>query len=152
VEAQLRNVEAGSRLLGSTKHLRLRRGAAHLEVAYELTDAPERFRVELGLSPDYLTLLQEGRAAVRPLHAGRRRGFAAGAAAVWVELPGDQPLVWESPPIRAAGHVLVLRAAAYRAGFALRLGVGDPPPPEDIDLREAAPGRRLTPVRPAGTG
>ena len=151
VEAQLRHIEAGSALFGSTKTFRLRPGAVELEVVYELTDAPERFRIELGLSPDYLTLLREGRAAVRTLHAGRRRGFAAGAAAVWVELPDGEPVVWESPPPRAAGHVLVLRAAAYRTSFALRLGVGEPSPPEEIDLRVAAPGRRLS-AQPAGPG
>ncbi|MGH9037829.1 MAG: hypothetical protein ACRD0O_18885 [Acidimicrobiia bacterium] len=150
VEAELRNVEAGSPLFGSTKRLRLRPGAAHLDVAYELADAPERFRLELGLSPDYLTLLREGRAAVRPLHAGRRRGFAAGAAAVWVELPDDQPLVWEPAPARPAGHVLVLRVAAYRPSFALRLGVGVPSPPEEIDLRVAVPGRRRSLIPVAG--
>ena len=152
VEAELRHVDADSPLLGSTKRFRLRRGAAHLEVAYELADPPERFRVDLGLSPDYLTLLREGRKAVRGLRAGRRRGFAAGTAAVWVELPPGQPLVWESPPARPAGHVLVLRAAAYRASFTLRLGVGDPSPPDEIDLRSAAPERHLSPANPGGPG
>ncbi len=152
VEAELRHVEAGSPLFGSTKRVRLLRDGSHLEVAYELADAPERFQVELGLSPDYLTLLREGRDAVRALHGARRRGFAAGAAAVWVELPEDEPLVWEPPPTRPAGHVLVLRAAAYRPSFILRLGVGDPPEPDEIDLRVAAPGQRLTAPSPGGPG
>jgi hypothetical protein len=151
VEAELRNVEAGSPLFGSTKRIRLHRDAPHLEVGYELAAAPERFRVELGLSPDYLTLLREGRETVRVLHAGRRRGFAAGVAAVWVELPGDQPLVWESPPVRPAGHVLVLRVAAYRPSFVLRLGVGDPAQPDEIDLR-TTPERRLTAANPGAPG
>jgi hypothetical protein len=148
VEAELRHVETGSPLFGSTKRVRLLPDGAQLEVAYELTDAPERFQVELGLSPDYLALLRGGRETIRPLHDGGRRGFAAGAAAVWVELPAGQPLVWEPPLNRPAGHVLTLRAAAYQPSFVLRLGVGHPAQPDEIDLRAIAPGQRLTAGHP----
>ena len=151
VEAELRNVEAGSPLFGSLKRFRLGTGDAHLEMAYELIDAPERFTVELGLTPDYLTLLREGRAAVHEIHDHRRRGFAAGATAVWVELPDGQPLVWEPAPTRAAGHVLVLRVSAYRPVFVLRLGVGDPVVPEEIDLRATSSGEPLRVSQPGDT-
>jgi hypothetical protein len=140
VEAELRNVEAGSPLLGSTKRVRLGPDDDHLDVAYDLVEASERFRVELGLSPDYLVLLREGRATVTAVHDGRRRGFAAGAAEVWVELPQGQPLVWEAPPPRPAGHVLVLRVAAWRPSFGFRLGVGARSRPAEIDLRTVPAG------------
>ncbi|HET9772358.1 MAG TPA: hypothetical protein VFS16_15795 [Acidimicrobiia bacterium] len=143
-EVELRHTEASSQLFGSQKFFRLGRGARHLEVIYRLREAPERFRVEIGLSPDYLTLLQEGRDCVRPVGEGRRLGYAAGEAAVWVELPDDEPVVWEQVPSRSAGHVLLLRVAAYRPSFTLHLGVGDPAPPREIDLRAAV--RREVPT------
>ena len=144
VEAELRHVDAGSALAGSTKRFRLDRGAADLEVTYELVGAPERFRVELGLSPDYLTLLREGRRALRVVDEGRRRGCEAGAAGVWVDLPADEPLVWESPPSQPAGHVFVMRVAAYRPSFTLRLAVEAPSGYDELDLRPPVPRSRST--------
>jgi hypothetical protein len=137
VEAVLRNVDPGSRLNTSVKRFRLDPGSPWLDVEYRYADAPEHFAVEFGLSPDYLFLLREG-AVAEPVGGGRLRGFAAGQAQVWVELPAGEPLVWEPADPRRAGHVLRLRAAAWKPQFRLRLGVGVVPGGE-VDLRTAAP-------------
>lgn len=142
VEARLRQAGRGP-LAGSVKRFRLHHDGAALEVTYELTEAAERFGVEFGLSPDYLFLVREGRAA-EPLGGGRTRGFAAGSAQVWVDLPSGEPLVWEAPPFRPAGHVLRLRVAAWAPTFRLSLGVGALPGAE-IDVREVVKERIPTP-------
>lgn len=147
VEAVLANVDEGSVLCGSTKRFRLDRGAAGLEVAYQVSSMSERFAVDLGLSPDYLHLLRHGCGAAQPVGTGRIRGASGGSVTAWVELPPGEPLVWEPSAGPRTGHVLCLRAAAYRPSFRLRLGVGALPGAE-IDLRD--PGAR--PVSEATRG
>lgn len=139
VEAVLGHVRGGCPLQGSLKTFRLDAGARHLEVSYRLATRTERFGVEFALSPDYLTLLRDGRAVARPVVEGRSRGFRAGPATVWVQLPAGEPVVWEHPPASECGHGLLLRATAWRGRFDLRLGVGLVPADEAIDLRDAAP-------------
>lgn len=138
VEVQLRHVGSAETLSGSVKRFRLEERRPRLEVSYTLARPSERFGVEFGLSPDYLRLLREGRSAVRPVGGGRARGFAAGEVCVWVELPDGEPVVWEPPPASPAGHVQLLRAAAWHPSFLIRLGVGALPG-EGIDLRDTTP-------------
>lgn len=138
VEVVLRHAGTdGAPLESAVKRFRLEASGDWLDIDYRLPDASEHFAVEFGLSPDYLFLLREGAVANAVGH-GRVRGFAAGQAQVWVELPVGEPLVWEPVATQPAGHVLRLRAAAWRPAFRLRLGVGTAPG-DEIDLRVAVP-------------
>jgi hypothetical protein len=95
-----------------------------LEVTYELPAAPERFRVECCLSPDYLALLMRGRRHADQIGGGRRRGWRNGPAAVWLRLPPGQPLVWDVPIQRSCGHGFMLAVAAFAPRFRLQIGTG----------------------------
>jgi starch synthase len=137
VEVVLRHAGPDSApLLSSVKRFRLDARSDWLDADYRFTDAAEHFAVEFGLSPDYLCLLREG-AIATPVGHGRVRGFAAGQAQVWIELPPGEPLVWEPAGSRPAGHVLRLRVSAWRPDFRLRLGVGAVPG-DELDLRTVA--------------
>jgi starch synthase len=135
---RLRCVEVDSPLSGSVKEYRLT-SAGRFEVAYELAFSPERFDVEIGLSPDYLRLLRQGRGAARAWGASRRRGASTGESTVWIELPDGEPVLWAATPARAAGHVLGLRVSAFRPTFRITMGTGVPAPEVDALVRQ---GRR----------
>ena len=135
---RLRCVEADSPLSGSVKEYRLT-SAGRFEVAYDLAFSPERFDVEVGLSPDYLRLLRQGRTAARAWGAFRRRGVSTGDSTVWIELPDGEPVLWASSPARAAGHVLGLRLSAYRPTFRITMGTGVAAPEVEALVRQ---GRR----------
>ena len=122
---RLRCVETGTPLFGSVKEYRLT-SAGRFEVGYELAFSPERFDVEVGLSPDYLRLLRHGREAARAWGAARRRGVSTGNSTVWVELPEGEPVLWAATPARPAGHVVGIRISAYRPTFRITMGTGVP--------------------------
>ena len=146
VEAVLGHVRGGSPLQGSLKVFTLAAGGRSVEVTYRLAWSPPAFGVEWALSPDYLTLLREGRGAMRPLGEGRRRGCRAGLAEVWVELPDGEAIAWDPKPAPGCGHGLVLRATASGPRFRVRLGVGagptaaTAPVATELDLRDRAEG------------
>lgn len=122
----LTNVEAGSRLRGLRKTLRLPTGAPRMNVTYELPAGCGRVGVEFALSPDYLHLLHEGRDALAALpdDSERRRGFAAAHSAVWVDVPAGQPALWDRPVEPEAGHAGVLRLSAW-GSFELTINACD---------------------------
>lgn len=112
----LTNVEAGSRLRGLVKTLRLPVGAPQLDVAYAIPDGCGRVGVEFALCPDYLHLLHEGRGALAALpvfDSEHRRGFAAARSVVWVDVAAGQPALWDRPVEPQAGHAGVLRLSAW---------------------------------------
>lgn len=156
VFVQLLNVEPGSSIAGATKTFHLAGDRPVLGASYHLPDVPERFLVDFALSPDYLSLLRQGRAAVRPMGINGTRGWRSGPSAVWLRLPGNQPVLWDRP-LPDCGHAFMLRVAAWRASFSFELGLtarlAFPGEATDSDDAEV---RRLTLVPaaadPAATG
>lgn len=122
----LENVQAGSRLLGLRKCLRLAAGAASLEVEYLLPEGCGRVGVEFALCPDYLHLLREGRGSLVPVlqDTPSRRGFTAAQTAVWIDVAAGAPTVWDRPVEPECGHAGVLRLSAW-GSFALTLNACD---------------------------
>lgn len=122
----LANVEPGSRLRGLRKTLRLAACAPGVEVSYRLPAGCGRVGVEFALSPDYLRLLREGRGALIALSddSPRRRGFAAAQNAVWIDVDGGQPVLWDRALAPECGHAGVLRLSAW-GDFDLTLSACD---------------------------
>ena len=144
----LENVQDGSPLRGLRKTLRLAPDAAAVEVVYTLPPGVRRLGVEFAFSPDYLTLLREGREALRPLRddGTELRGFAAGETAGWVAVAPGQPVLWERPVQPECGHAGVVALSAYD-GFQLELGTGLPVAaaerePEPVHLEIVSGGTR----------
>ena len=123
-EVVLVDVQRDSALCGARKRFRVRAGRGAVDVAYRLPTRPERLRIEIALSPDYLALLRDGRASLRRIRGKRRRGWSNGDAAVWVALRRDDPTRWDVPPASECGHGKVLCLAACGRRFALRIGTG----------------------------
>lgn len=121
------NAETDSPLFGARKRFRLRAGRSAVDVAYRLPSRPERLRIEIALSPDYLALLRTGRGVLRRIRGARRRGWSNGDASVWVALRRDDPTLWDVPPAAECGHGKVLCVGAYGRRFAFRIGSGAGP-------------------------
>lgn len=118
---RLTNVEAESAARGLVKLFEFRADARGLTVRYELPPAITRFSVECALSPDYLTLLRCGSDAVQSFGNGPVRGFAAGEAAVAMEL--GAAVSWEAPVQPWAGHAKTLRFGSSARTFEITLRI-----------------------------
>jgi hypothetical protein len=125
-EVRLVSTGSGNRSVGATKTFRLASGARTLSVSYEVSDRRPLHHIDFALSPDYLSLLRDGRRQLRPVDAPRRRGWSNGATSVWVRLPAREPVVWGVPVVPDHGHAMTLRVTAYQRAFRLELGVGRP--------------------------
>lgn len=136
-EVELRNCEPSSLLYGATKTFRFGPSARALEVDYSLPACPERFGIDVALSPDYLELLRGGRASMTAIGNETACGWSTGPVAVWLQLPAGEPVVWDVVTPATCGHGRILRVAAFADRFRLVLGTGDlptPTPPLVIDL------------------
>lgn len=138
-EVELRNCEPSSLLHGATKTFRFAPAATTLEVDYSLPARPERFGVDVALSPDYLELLRGGRASMTAIGNDTACGWRTGPVAVWLQLYADEPVVWDVVTPATCGHGRILRVAAFAERFRLVLGTGElptstPPPVVDVGL------------------
>jgi starch synthase len=111
-------------LRGARKAIVAAPGEPVLIVCYDLPDAGAAFATEACLSPDYLTLLREGRRALRHVRGACRRGARTGAAAVWLAHAADEPVAFVAAARREAGHGRNVRVEARARHFHLLLGCG----------------------------
>lgn len=118
------DVEEDSFLGGARKRLLLDADSPAMLVRYELPDGLSGLAVDVCLSPDYLSLLRNGRSGVRRIGGRTWRGARNGPLAAWVALAADEPTQWRAPPA-GVGHGVVVRLRSTSSVFHLLLGVGD---------------------------
>lgn len=147
-EVGLVNHETVRPLAGALKVFRLAAGARRIDVSYVLPRASdrrgsERLGVDFALSPDYLSLLREGRRVV-PVRRGAARGWRNRATRAWAHIPDGEPVVWDHALNSVCGHGMLLRAAAHGPSFRLSLGVGAMPSRRDAAGERREPSRTET--------
>jgi starch synthase len=119
---ELVNVQSGSRLRGARKRIRLNESSTALLVCYELPPGIDQLTVSSGLSPDYLTLLRRGRAAIERCGSTTWQGAHCGDALVLVR-PGDgEPSRMVRPRFNEAGHAVNVAACLQAEHTHLLLG------------------------------
>jgi len=165
------NTTGSSPLRGATKSVLVSAGATSLAVRYQLSPQVPTLRVDACLSPDYLSLLRDGRAGVQGRAGSYFRGARNGATSVWVAtVPGEQT-EWAPADRPEAGHGFIVRVQGQSPRFHLAVGAGDAevegarlpryahlmdrllPRPAVIvrpDLAATTPGRRLGSGVPSG--
>jgi hypothetical protein len=117
-------MEATGALLGARKAIVATPRDPALVVCYELPQAGAPFATEACLSPDYLTLLREGRRALTRVRGAGRRGARTGTAAVWVAHAADEPVTFVGAAHREAGHGSNVRVESRARHFHLLVGCG----------------------------
>ena len=120
VTAELVNVEDSGPLRGARKRVVLARGASALVVRYEAVPGP--VVVHSCLSPDYRTLLREGRSVLQPYDGDGWRGLRTGDVAVW--LAADDDCDWTQPAQADPGHGVVLAVRSSGPTVHLVIGAG----------------------------
>ncbi|MEP7198838.1 MAG: hypothetical protein ABI874_03370 [Chloroflexota bacterium] len=124
--AHLVNCAPESALRGTEKIFRLGADASAVRVSYLLPATREPLRVEFCLSPDYLSLLREGRRSVGEFATARARGWHSGDTVVYIRKPPDESVRWGQPLQPECGHGFMLCLTAYGRQFVVELGVGWP--------------------------
>jgi hypothetical protein len=119
------HMEGDGALRGARKAIAAAPDDPALVVCYDLPAEAAPFATEACLSPDYLTLLHDGRRAAVPVRGARRRGVRAGVASVWVAFAADEAVGFASPGHREAGHGRNVRVEARCAHFHLVVGCGE---------------------------
>lgn len=102
--ARFRNIEVGSRLFGLRKSFLL--NADTLATCYRRPDAVPVIEADIGLSPDYLVLLREGRPSLQVAPAAT--GWDLGGGEIALRLSAQHGFLRLAP--EQAGHAIVLRA------------------------------------------
>jgi hypothetical protein len=123
VDVELQNAEASSQGFGLIKRIRLAPGDARLQVSYSLPENLEGISIDFSLSPDYLNLLRQGRAAMKRYESGKARGWSANSTAVWVREEQGTSLVWSEPFPDEGGHKATFRVSSSNRNFSLSIGV-----------------------------
>ncbi|HLN79313.1 MAG TPA: glycogen/starch synthase [Nocardioidaceae bacterium] len=118
------DVQEDSFLRGARKRLLLHQDSSAILVRYELPDELFGLAVDVCLSPDYLSLLRNGRSGVRRIGGRTWRGVRNGSMAAWVALDANEPTSWRPPPA-GVGHGVMVRLQSTSPVFHLLLGVGD---------------------------
>lgn len=117
-------MEAEGELRGARKTLVVARDAPALVVCYELPAGGAPFATEACLSPDYLSLLRDGRGGIQRCGGTRWRGFRNGSGAVWLAHAADEPVRFTAPARQDTGHGLNVRVEADTTHFHLLIGCG----------------------------
>jgi len=123
--ARLLNVEEDSPLRGTLKSFLLPASAPVLVVCYQLAEHLNGLVTESCLSPDYYSLLRDGRKCLRAREGPGRRGFSNGGVTVWIGLADDEATAWAAPDQPDAGHGLNLRLRSHDLHFHLLIGCGE---------------------------
>ncbi|WP_274366047.1 hypothetical protein [Paenibacillus thermotolerans] len=122
LELVLANRETGSKAYGMKKRLRLNQDESRLHVRYEQVPAAALpLSVDIGLSPDYLRLLRDGRSQLASVRKGGRQGVRNGSLLAWVE-PETANVKWRLPRTPVFGHGLCLALTFTAAEGAFWLG------------------------------
>ncbi|MBZ5659465.1 MAG: hypothetical protein LAO08_03590 [Acidobacteriia bacterium] len=123
VDVDLQNAEASSSGFGLIKRIRLAQGEARIQVSYSLPESLEGISIDFSLSPDYLNLLRQGRALLKPYENGAARGWSADSTAVWIRQEQGASLAWSEPFPDEGGHKATFRVTTSNRNFSLSIGV-----------------------------
>ncbi|MCM3727258.1 hypothetical protein M3226_16385 [Neobacillus cucumis] len=121
VELVLVNKQPNSAAHGLMKHFLLKKGQSEISITYNnIPDNLLPLSLDIGLSPDYLRLLREGRSAIVPYQYKSKRGFKNGKVISWVS-PKSENTVWRVPryPIFGHGFCIGLKLTSNSASFCL---------------------------------
>ena len=116
------NVQTGSPLWGARKRIRLDDSSTGLLVCYELPAGIDDLTVSSSLSPDYLTLLRFGHAAIERCGSTTWQGARCKDALVLVRLIEGEPSRMVRPRVEEAGHALNVAACLSAEHSHLVLG------------------------------
>ncbi|MFD4819660.1 hypothetical protein [Peribacillus butanolivorans] len=121
VELVIVNKQSNSAAYGMTKHFLLKKGQGEINIKYDhIPSNILPLSLDIGLSPDYLRLLREGRSDILPYQNENKRGFQNGKVISWVSLKSEN-IIWRMPriPIFGHGYCLGLTVTSTSASFCL---------------------------------
>lgn len=121
VVVELENTEADSLLHGAQRTLHLSHHAESLDVCIYNPRGVVRLGLDLCLSPDYPTLLREGRAAVRMVDEDDCRGATCGSVSALVAIDAEEPTSWAATG-SDVGHGITIRVRSNVPHYHLRIG------------------------------
>lgn len=121
---ELINIEENSDLFGSRKSVILTAESPALMVRYETLARFDGFSTESCISPDYLRLLREGRAALDTRGETSWRGCVSGDVSAWLALDPGEGVSWGEPDGKEAGHGMIVCMDAPSGVFHALLGCG----------------------------
>jgi starch synthase len=121
---ELVNLEMSGPMRGARKRLVLGRDSTALVVEYDVVQADVPTVVSCCLSPDYATLLSEGRSALQRYDGPGWRGMRTGEVSVWLALEEAEESSWVEPEQSEVGHGAVLDFSSARRSFHLMIGTG----------------------------
>ena len=132
VTVDLVNLEATGPLRGARKRLFLGHSPA-LSVRYQTArngsnPGAASTVVRTCLSPDYATLLREGRSALEPYDGRGWRGMRTGDVSVWLAADEADGSTWIEPEQADAGHGITIALASSGPTFDLVIGAGPTDP------------------------
>ncbi|MGX6445001.1 hypothetical protein ACWM35_17455 [Neobacillus sp. K501] len=123
VELVIVNKQTNSAAFGMTKRFLLKGGQSQICIQYDhipLNILP--LSLDVGLSPDYLKLLRNGRTSILPYQRGNKRGFQDDNIISWVSTESENTSwIVSRNPIYGHGFCLGLRVKANSG--ALKIGV-----------------------------
>ncbi len=120
------DVDPNSRAFGLVKQIELEAGANRLSVLYTLPEGISEFQTLIGVSPDYLKLLRDGRPEGDAFCASAQfRRWSNVDSSVWVRL--EENCCFLPPPVEIFGHGYVARIGSRGAkNFRFSIGVDRP--------------------------
>ena len=118
------NTTAHSRMRGAQKIFRLQGQAPALEVNYALPAGAGPLAIDFCLSPDYHSLLMNGRSNLSPFCTVNARGWRNGKASVCVAKEPNAPMIWTPPPVAECDHGKLVRLATDCMHFQFAIHVG----------------------------
>ncbi|MGO4890450.1 hypothetical protein ACJ2A9_22100 [Anaerobacillus sp. MEB173] len=123
IELVLVNKEPTSSANGLTKRFVLKKGSNEIHIDYE--NIPSNIlplSLDIGLSPDYLQLLRNGRSEIIPYQNKNKRGFQNGNIICWIA-PVSNHLIWRMPRTPIFGHGFCLSLTMTKTSGSIALGV-----------------------------
>ncbi|WP_085993816.1 hypothetical protein [Oceanobacillus senegalensis] len=124
VELILKNIQTNSAAMGMTKRYLLKKGNNEVLISYE--HIPSKIlplSLDIGLSPDYLRLLREGRSSIQPFQIDSKRGFQNGNVVSWVSIESEDT-VWRIPRVPIFGHGFCLGLTISSSSGSILIGSG----------------------------
>jgi Glycosyl hydrolase family 57 len=121
IELVIVNKQSNSAAFGMTKRFLLKKRQSHIHIKYDhIPSNILPLSLDIGLSPDYLRLLREGRSAILPYQSENKRGFQNGDVISWVS-PDSENTIWRVPrnPIFGHGFCLTLMVTSNSSSFNL---------------------------------
>lgn len=123
VALTLLNKEVKSAAFGMTKTFLIKNGRSEVKIQYEhIPSNILPLSLDIGLSPDYLRLLREGRSNLVPYKNKNKKGFQNGSVISWVS-PDSENTSWRMSRNPIFGHGYCLGLSIKASEGSLCIGV-----------------------------